>query len=51
MTNTERAEQQRLLREIAMYLEGLKQGKGDRLPIKEKHLDALWAEIQTLDAR
>ena len=51
MTNAEREEQQRLLREIAMYLEGLKQGKGDLLPLGTKHLEALWAEIQTLDAR
>ena len=51
MTNSERSELQQLLREIAMYLEGLKQGKGDLLPLGTKHIDALWAEIQTLDAR
>ena len=51
MTDQERKDAQRLLREIAMFLEGLKQGKGDLLPLGTVHLAALWAAIQNLDAR
>lgn len=50
MTEQERAEAQRLLREIAMYLEGIKSAKA-YCPIQSNHLAALWEAVNKLDAR
>lgn len=35
-----------LLKELAIYLEGLKAGKGDILPLGQAHLDALWIAVK-----
>jgi len=37
------------LRDIALFLEGLKLGKGDILPLGTRDLDALWAALQSLE--
>ena len=35
-----------LLKEIALYLEGLKAGKGDLLPLGNIHLTELWKVVK-----
>lgn len=36
------------LKELAFYLEGLRDGQGNLFPFGEAHLDALWAAIKHL---
>ena len=38
----------RELREIAIYLEGVKKGKGNLLPLGISHLNTLWKAIYKL---
>lgn len=35
-----------MLRDIAIYLEGLKAGKGDLLPLGSIHLSELWKVVK-----
>lgn len=35
-----------LIRDIALYLEGLKAGKGDLLPLGNIHLEELWKVVR-----
>lgn len=37
------------LKELAFYLEGLRDGQGNLFPFGEVHLDALWAAIKYLE--
>lgn len=38
------------LRDIALFLEGLKMGKGDIIPLGTRDLDALWAALQHFES-
>lgn len=38
-----------ILRELAIYLTGLKRGKGDLLPLGEAHLTQLWEAIDFIN--
>jgi len=49
--NISTAEMREHLRNIAIFLEGFKLGKGNILPLGTNHLDSLWAAIQTLESR
>lgn len=39
-----------LVRDIALYLEGLKAGKGDLHPLGSMHLTELWAVVRDYQA-
>jgi hypothetical protein len=39
-----------MLRDIALYLEGLKAGKGDLLPLGLTHLKELWLVVKDYQA-
>lgn len=41
----------RELRDIALYLEGIKKGQGNLLPLGESHLENLWRTIKELQNR
>lgn len=51
MNDQEKKERREKLMDIALFLEGMKQAKGDLLPLGTLHLDALWAVIQSLETR
>ena len=38
----------RMLSELAIYLEGVKHGKGNLLPLGTEHLEQLWKTIKFL---
>ena len=38
-----------MLKELAIYLEGIKQGKGNILPLGSHHIDVLWYAIDYLN--
>jgi hypothetical protein len=39
-----------LLKELALYLEGLKAGKGNILPLGQIHLEELWKVVKEYQA-
>ena len=49
MTTEEKKQRRQSLRDIALFLEGIKFAKGDLLPLGTKDLEAIWAVIQSLE--